>query len=48
MSIKRLAGALLVLGLLLPCAAQSAAVTIDGTLDLHIFRFAWETTAHIS
>jgi hypothetical protein len=33
MSFRRLAGALLVLGLLLPRAAQSAAVPIDGTLD---------------
>ena len=33
MSIKHLAGALLVLSLLLPRTAQPAAVTIDGTLD---------------
>ena len=33
MSIKHLAGALLVLGLLLPRAARPAAVPIDGTLD---------------
>jgi len=33
MSVKHLAGALLVLGLLFPRAAQPAAVPIDGTLD---------------
>ena len=33
MPIQHLAGALLILGLLLPGAAQSAAITVDGTLD---------------